>query len=59
MVDMQKITGTGAKKRKAKGKGNNPRIKQRDEIKDPDLIRVKRWCRTAILFVIGSTLIRL
>jgi transcription elongation factor Elf1 len=27
------------KKRKAKGRGNNPRIKIRDEIKDPDLIR--------------------
>lgn len=34
-----RITGTGAKKRTAKGKGNNPRLKQRDEIKDPDLIR--------------------
>ena len=27
------------KKRKAKGRGNNPRIKIRGEIKDPDLIR--------------------
>ena len=35
-----KIRGTGDKKRKAKGRGNNPRIKnKRDEIKDPDLIR--------------------
>ena len=36
-----KIIGTGhnKKKRKRKGRGNNPRIKTSDEIKDPDLLR--------------------
>jgi hypothetical protein len=32
-----KLRGIQTKKRK--GRGNNPRITQRDEIKDPDLIR--------------------
>lgn len=32
-----KVQGIGRKKNK--GRGNNPRIKTRDEIKDPDLIR--------------------
>jgi hypothetical protein len=46
------------KKRKAKGRGNNPRIKTtRDEIKDPDLIRVERRCSTFILSVNWSTVI--
>ena len=44
-------------KTKGRGRGNNPRIKKtRDEIKDPDLIRVKRWCSAHILFVNGSVL---
>lgn len=35
-----KIRGTGDKKRRGRGRGNNPRIKnKRGEITDPDLIR--------------------
>ena len=34
------ISGAGHKSRKAKGRGNNPRLKnKRDDIKDPDLLR--------------------
>jgi len=33
-----KVEGIG-KKEKKKGRGNNPRIKTRDDIQDPDLIR--------------------
>ena len=35
-----KIIGAGGLKKKAKGRGNNPRLKnKRDEIKDADLVR--------------------
>jgi len=33
-----KIVGSGSNKRKTRGRGNNPRIKTRDEINDPDLL---------------------
>ena len=40
MVERQRLQGQEITRRREKeGRGNNPRINQRDEIKDPDLLR--------------------